>query len=118
MGRHREQVGPGRLADVAVNAFKSTLAASTAAFDQFQKATKQVVNFADASVRAAAATAKAGNGATAKARRAAKSSASCSVRPVTEPALREDSDRPGENRVAPSGLHLNREAPCINSSSY
>ena len=58
--------------DVAVNAFKSTFAASTAAFDQFQKATKQVVNLADASVRAAAATAvKAGNGATAKARRAA-----------------------------------------------
>jgi phasin family protein len=43
--------------DVAVNAFKSTFAASTAAFDQFQKATKQVVNLADASVRAAAATA-------------------------------------------------------------
>jgi phasin family protein len=43
--------------DVAVNAFKSTFAASTAAFDQFQRATKQVVNLADASVRAAAATA-------------------------------------------------------------
>jgi len=43
--------------DVAVNAFKSTIAASTAAFDQFQKATKQVVNLADASVRAAAASA-------------------------------------------------------------
>jgi phasin family protein len=40
--------------DVAVNAFKSTVAATTAAFDQFQKATKQVVNLADASVRAAA----------------------------------------------------------------
>lgn len=40
--------------DVAVNAFKSTIAATTAAFDQFQKATKQVVNLADASVRAAA----------------------------------------------------------------
>jgi phasin family protein len=39
------------------NAFKSTFAASTAAFDQFQKATKQVVELADASVRAAAATA-------------------------------------------------------------
>ena len=39
--------------DAAVNAFKSTFAASTAAFDQFQKATKQVVNLADASVRAA-----------------------------------------------------------------
>ena len=43
--------------DVAVNALKSTIAASTAAFDQFQKATKQVVNLADASVRAAAANA-------------------------------------------------------------
>ncbi|MDH5285578.1 MAG: phasin family protein [Betaproteobacteria bacterium] len=40
--------------DVAVNAFKSTVAATTAAFDQFQKATRQVVNLADASVRAAA----------------------------------------------------------------
>jgi phasin family protein len=40
--------------DVAVNAFKSTVAATTAAFDQFQKATKQVVDLADASVRAAA----------------------------------------------------------------
>ena len=37
--------------------FKSTFAASTAAFDQFQKATKQVVSLADASVRAAAANA-------------------------------------------------------------
>lgn len=43
--------------DVAVNAIKSTFAASTAAFDQFQKATKQVVNLADASYRAAAANA-------------------------------------------------------------
>jgi phasin family protein len=43
--------------DVAVNAFKSTFAASTAAFDQFQRATKQVVSLADASVRAAAASA-------------------------------------------------------------
>lgn len=41
----------------AVDAFKSTFAATTAAFDQFQKATKQVVNLADASVRAAAASA-------------------------------------------------------------
>jgi len=41
----------------AVNAFKSTFAASTAAFDQFQKATKQVASLADANVRAAAATA-------------------------------------------------------------
>lgn len=39
--------------DVAVNALKSTFAASSAAFDQFQKATKQVVDLADASVRAA-----------------------------------------------------------------
>ncbi|MBK7794370.1 MAG: phasin family protein [Betaproteobacteria bacterium] len=43
--------------DVAVNAFKSTFAASTAAFDQFNKATRQVVSLADASVRAAAANA-------------------------------------------------------------
>jgi len=35
--------------DVAVTALKSTVAATTAAFDQFSKATKQVVNFADAS---------------------------------------------------------------------
>jgi len=43
--------------DVAVTALKSTVAAMTAAFDQFSKATKQVVSFADASVRAAAANA-------------------------------------------------------------
>jgi len=43
--------------DVAVNAFKSTLAATTAAFDKFQKASKQVASLADANVRAAAATA-------------------------------------------------------------
>lgn len=56
--------------DVAVNALKSTFAASTAAFDQFQKATKQVAEFADASVRAATATAtRAATGAT-KAKRA------------------------------------------------
>ncbi len=49
--------------DAAINAFKSTFAASTAAFDQFQRATKQVANLADASVRAAAvSTAKAGKG--------------------------------------------------------
>jgi len=54
--------------DAAVNAFKSTFAASTAAFDQFQKATKQVVNLADASVRAAAANA---SKATTKGRKAA-----------------------------------------------
>ena len=41
--------------DVAVNAVKSTIAATTAAFDQFQKASKQVVNLADVNVRAAAA---------------------------------------------------------------
>ena len=45
--------------DVAVNAFKSTFAASTAAIDQFNKATKQVVSLADASVRAAANATKA-----------------------------------------------------------
>ncbi len=55
--------------DVAVNALKSTFAASSAAFDQFQKATRQVVDLADASVRAAAANAtKVTNG---KAKRAA-----------------------------------------------
>jgi phasin family protein len=43
--------------DAAVNAFKSTIAATTAAFDQFSKASKQVVNIADANMRAAAATA-------------------------------------------------------------
>ena len=43
--------------DMAVTALKSTVAATTAAFDQFSKATKQVVSFADASVRAAAANA-------------------------------------------------------------
>jgi phasin family protein len=43
--------------DAAVNAFKSTIAATTAAFDQFSKASKQVVSIADANVRAAAATA-------------------------------------------------------------
>jgi phasin family protein len=43
--------------DVAVTAMKSTVAATTAAFDQFSKATKQVVSFADASMRAASANA-------------------------------------------------------------
>jgi len=58
--------------DVAVNAFKSTIAASTAAFDQFQKATKQVVSLADASVRAAAESAvKAGSAAPRAAKKAA-----------------------------------------------
>src|SRR5258708_8938754 len=37
--------------DVAVTALKSTVAATTAAFDQFSKATKQGASFADASVR-------------------------------------------------------------------
>jgi hypothetical protein len=40
-----------------VTALKSTVAATTAAFDQFSKATKQVVSFADASMRAASANA-------------------------------------------------------------
>jgi phasin family protein len=58
--------------DVAVNALKSTFAASSAAFDQFQKAARQVADFADASVRAAADTATkaaATAGVTAKAKR-------------------------------------------------
>jgi len=45
--------------DVAVTALKSTVAVTTAAIDQISKATKQVVNFADASVRAAASAANA-----------------------------------------------------------
>ncbi len=40
--------------EAAINAMKSTVAATSAALDQFQKASKQVVSFADASVRAAA----------------------------------------------------------------
>jgi hypothetical protein len=44
--------------DVAVSALKSTVAATSAAFDQFTKATKQVVTFADASLRAASKTAE------------------------------------------------------------
>ena len=55
----------------AVNAFKSTFAASTAAFDQFQKATKQVVSLADASVRAASANAVNAAKAASKTRKAA-----------------------------------------------
>ena len=39
--------------EAAINAMKSTVAATTAAFDQFQKASKQVVSLTDASVRAA-----------------------------------------------------------------
>ena len=58
--------------DFAVNALKSTVAATSVAFDQFQKATKQVVDLADASVRAAAANAtKAANVATKASRKAA-----------------------------------------------
>ena len=43
--------------EAAVNAFKQGIAASNAAFDQFNKASKQVVSLADASIRAAAANA-------------------------------------------------------------
>ena len=43
--------------EAAVNAFRQGLAASTAAFGQFNQASKQVVSLADASVRAAAANA-------------------------------------------------------------
>ena len=43
--------------EAAVNAFKQGVAASTAAFDQVNQASKQVVSLADASVRAAAANA-------------------------------------------------------------
>jgi phasin family protein len=57
--------------DVAVTALKSTVAATTAAFDQFSKATKQVVNFADASVRAATANAAHATKGTTKGRKAA-----------------------------------------------
>src|SRR5215475_9903726 len=57
--------------DVAVTALKSTVAATTAAFDQFSKATKQVVNFADASVRAATANAANATRGTTKGKRAA-----------------------------------------------
>jgi len=57
--------------DVAVTALKSTVAATTAAFDQLSKATKQVVNFADASVRAATANAASAAKTTTKGRKAA-----------------------------------------------
>ena len=57
--------------EAAVNAFKSPFAASTAAFDQFQKATKQVVSLADASVRAAGANAANAAKVAGKARKAA-----------------------------------------------
>ncbi len=56
--------------EVAINAFKSSVAATSAAFDQFQKASKQVVSFADASVRAAAENATKATG-NAKGRKAA-----------------------------------------------
>jgi phasin family protein len=57
--------------DVAVTALKSSMAATTAAFDQMSKATKQVVSFADASVRAATANAASATKATHKGRKAA-----------------------------------------------
>jgi phasin family protein len=57
--------------DVAVTALKSTVAATTAAFDQISKATKQVASFADASVRAATANAAAASKTTHKGRKAA-----------------------------------------------
>jgi phasin family protein len=57
--------------ETAINAMKSTVAATTAAFDQFQKATKQVVSLADASYRAAAENASKAAAAAPKARKAA-----------------------------------------------
>ena len=42
--------------DVAVAAMKSTLAATTAAFDTFNKAARQVASYADAGVKASGAT--------------------------------------------------------------
>ena len=57
--------------ETAMNAMKSTVAATTAAFDQFQKATKQVVSLADASYRAAADNASKAAAAAPKARKAA-----------------------------------------------
>jgi phasin family protein len=51
--------------------FAVWVAATTAAFDQFSKATKQVVSFADASVRAAAANAANATKPAAKGRKAA-----------------------------------------------
>ena len=55
----------------AINAMKSTVAATSAAFDQFQKASKQVVSFADASLRAAANNATKTTAAATKGRKAA-----------------------------------------------
>lgn len=43
--------------EAALNVLETTLAATTAAFDQFSRATKEVVSFADAAARAAAANA-------------------------------------------------------------
>ena len=57
--------------DVAVTALKSTVAATTAAFDQISKATKQVASFADASVRAATANAATASKTTHRGRKAA-----------------------------------------------
>jgi len=42
--------------DVAVAAMKSTMAATTAAFDTFNRAARQVVSYADAGVKASGAT--------------------------------------------------------------
>jgi len=42
--------------DVAVAAMKSTMAATTAAFDTFNRAARQAVSYADASVKASGAT--------------------------------------------------------------
>ena len=55
----------------AINAMKSTVAATSAAFDQFQKASKQVVSLADASLRAAASNATKATTAATKGRKAA-----------------------------------------------
>ena len=71
VGREGQQVGARPVRTSRVNAFKSTVAATTAAFDQFQKATKQVVSLADASVRAATANASNAAKATTKGRKAA-----------------------------------------------
>jgi phasin family protein len=57
--------------EVAINAIKSSVAATSAAFDQLQKASKQVVSFADASYRAAAENAAKVTSATPKGRKAA-----------------------------------------------
>ena len=69
--RARGARSSGAGSDVAVTALKSTVAATTAAFDQFSKATKQVVSFADASMRAAANNAANATKPAAKGRKAA-----------------------------------------------